>query len=94
MIFNQRNDASTAENSLSATLRSYPLSDGALSRICGGNFLECRLELELADRGGGISHHGSSALLVHDDHVHEARGLSAVNLRRAALPPHGYRERS
>jgi hypothetical protein len=58
-----------------------PLSDGAVPCLCNGGFLECRLELELADRRRDISRHGVSAVHVHDAHVHEASGLQVAARR-------------
>jgi hypothetical protein len=55
-----------------------PLSDAALYLVCGGNLRERRPELELADGRRGISHHGSTAVHVHDAEVHEARRLQVL----------------
>jgi hypothetical protein len=63
---------------------------GAVRRLGGSNFIGCCLELELADGRRSISHHGSSAMLVHDAELHEARGLQVVTLT-AALPQKAHR---
>jgi hypothetical protein len=60
------------------------LSVGTVSRLGSGNFLERRLELELADGRRGISHYGVSSVHVHDAHVHESRGLQVI-LRTALV---------
>jgi hypothetical protein len=79
-MISSRLDEANGGNSLAATLSGY------LGRyrmvlyipLCSGNFLERRLELELADGRRGISHHGRSAVHVYDAHVHEARGLQVI----------------
>ncbi len=79
MTLSQDNDTPMGVTSLITTLGNYFARYGALSCLCNGGFPECRLELELADRRRDISHHGVSAVHVHDAHVHETGELQAAS---------------